>query len=110
MIFAYFETGVLLVWSILLVFLVSCVLVGMTSRRRDAPLCRLASEHRAWVILIVIGVGLLLGTIGDFEFPLAKDGVQGQGWFGRLTDAFYDSVLQLTLNGEVQRKRTRFPS
>lgn len=77
------------------------VLVGMCSRRRDRPLRRWASERRAWIILYVIGFGLLCGVAGVYTAPSDSKTIQEQAWLGKLTDALYRGSLQLFLNGEV---------
>lgn len=96
------KTGLLLGWFAILFLVVAWVFVGMFTRHRDRPLCRLASEHRAWVVLLVLGLGLLFGTIGAYRAPPDTAVVQGQSWFGRFVDALYEGALQLTINGGVQ--------
>lgn len=98
----FLSFGLLTLATLMLVGIVVWVLVGMCSRHRDRPLLRWASENRAWIILAVLGLGLLCGTVGACVDPSENKSPQEQAWLGHLTDALYDGALQLLLNGDVQ--------
>lgn len=102
MLYENLEIVVLACWLFVLVLTLTWVFVGMSTSTKDLPLRRWASDRRAWIILLVLGLGFLFGAIGDYDRPPDGTEPQGQRWFGRLCDALYQGALQLLLNGDVK--------
>ncbi len=96
------KTGWLIGWIVVLTAFVIWVSLGMFTRHRNRPRIRFASEHRAWIILLILGLGLLSGTIGHYCSPPPKDSVQGQFGVGKFFDSLYEGTLQLTINGSIE--------
>jgi hypothetical protein len=103
MLYEKLEIVVLACWLVVLVLTLAWVFVGMSTYQKEQPLRRWASDRRAWIILLVLGLGFLFGTIGAYVKPPVGPEPQGQRWFGGLCDALYQGALQLLLNGDVER-------
>lgn len=96
------KTGLLAAWFAALTATVVCVSLGMFTRHRNRPIIRLASENRGWIILVVLGLGLLFGAIGQYRSNPSPENIQGQFELGKFFDCLYEGALQLTINGEIQ--------
>lgn len=107
MLYEVTKTVALLGWFAILSLLVAWVFVGMFISHRNRPWWRWAADRRAWIILVVLGAGLMLGTIGTYR--TSTNATAGaQYWLGGFADALYEGAMELTINGSIQPSDSGF--
>ncbi len=77
----FLETGLLLGWFLLLFVVVAWVLLGVSASRRNRPLVHWASRHRAWIVLLVLVLGLTFGTFDAYTSQSPNSSVVVQNQF-----------------------------
>ncbi len=81
MLYHIMTTVVLFGWFAALTLLVAWVFVGMFMSHRNRPWWRWAADRRAWIILGVLGAGLLLERSASIEPPwMRRTYRDSSGW------------------------------